>query len=717
MIIRQRNKGLSGRLVRTLLVSLVMGVSTHSLAMDVGRAHLASAPGQPLFVTIPLRGLSAQDLQSLSARVASEQQWVQAGLTPPVPLAGLSVRIVDGPQPNSRVIEVRASNAPSSHVIDVLIDLSSATTSRLVQSSVITRSAPQVTLAGQTYEVMRGDTLIDIARQFPVPGATLYQILWALYQANQRAFISENMNLLRAGASLSIPSAAAVLAIEPGLARAQYLAHVRAFQGSRGRPGASAVSAQANAASRAEQVTQSGGVESTPEVMAASNAVDKVRLSSLERNGNPANASGTSAASSNAIADQQTSQKLALQEEQSRRQELERNVQALKGALAATGAANAPASKSQAGQADTSLAGSSATAATGSSSTSVGDKGVAGGAGRVGAAELTSAPGGSNAASGSTGTVGNGGQTSNGTTAGAGGSTTNGSTTNGSASTATAATGAARSNTDSQTAVSQGTANQGTAGQGGGAGVAASVNNGGAQGQAAGVSSAQSSASVAGGGSAGASGMGATDRDDKTPASAAGSAVGSAAGSAVGSAADSTAGGTSGTTAGNVAGNVSGSTAGVAANSAKAASASDSAAAEAVFTDSPVAQVKQWISDNTLAAGALILAMIALFFAWIMRSSAVRESSSREVNSPQAEAFERKLKDISLDLDDVSKDAAAVPADKTSAASVSTAASTAAPARATDDSRAAGTKNGKSAGSANAKSTSGKSRGSGGGKA
>ncbi len=568
----RRNPGIAEQLTRSLLIGLAMGVSMPALAMDVGRAHLASAPGQPLVVTIALRSLSAQDLESLSARVASEQQWTQAGLTPPVALSGLSVRIVDGPQRNSRVIEFRGSKAASSSVIDVLIDLSSATTSRLVQSSVITRSAPQVTLVGQTYEVMRGDTLIDIARQFPVQGATLYQTLWALYQANQRAFISENMNLLRAGVSLSIPSAASILAIEPAFARAQYLAHVRAFQGSRGRAGSSALPSQTNAATRAEQRTQSGAVEPAPESVAVSNASDKVRLSSVERNGKPANGTHASVSSSQALADQQTSQRLALQEEQSRRQELERNVEALKGALAATGAASTAGLQAgqTAGQASTSPERSSADSTTAASGLGASDP--ASGASRVGAS----------------------------------------------------AQGTEGQNTASRGAVLQSPASQGTDSQsngmaGNGTAAAASANNGNAQPQASGVS-AQSSGSTAGGAVGGAAG--ATNATDSV---------------SVASAAQGT--------------------------------ATQSSTAQATSSDSPVEQVKQWVSDNTLAAGALILALIALFFAWIMRSSAVREASSREARHPQAQAFERKLKDISLDLDDVPAETGEASAGKASSTS------------------------------------------------
>ena len=358
---RQPSGKRSLAMLRVLAVGLAVSLGGPVAAMEIGRAHLASAPGQPLRLTIPLRDLTPQEIQSLSVRVANEQQWAQAGLIPPVPLSGLSARVIDGPEPNSRVIEIRANSAPTSNVVDLLIDVNSATTQRLVQSSVISRAAPPVRLAGQTYDVMRGDTLIDIAQQFPVSGATLYQSLWALYQANPRAFISENMNLLRAGVSLTIPSAAQVLTVDARLARQQYLAHVRAFNASRGRPGTQVIPAApgtATQAAQAEESGTSGQVEQAPPQAPTPPVTDRVRLSSVDpaTSGNNGSASGSNGsgggsgsgsgggsgngsatASANVAADQKRSQELARQEEQSRTETLERNIEALKGAIAAAG--------------------------------------------------------------------------------------------------------------------------------------------------------------------------------------------------------------------------------------------------------------------------------------------------------------------------------------------------------------------------------------------
>ena len=58
------------------------------------------------------------------------------------------------------------------------------------------------------------------SRSNAVPGASIYQMLVALWRANPQAFIQSNMNLLKAGQKLSIPDADAVRSIDPAEARA-----------------------------------------------------------------------------------------------------------------------------------------------------------------------------------------------------------------------------------------------------------------------------------------------------------------------------------------------------------------------------------------------------------------------------------------------------------------------------------------------------------------
>jgi FimV-like protein len=72
-----------------------------------------------------------------------------------------------------------------------------------------------------TYEVRRGDTLFAIARKMKHDGVSRNQMILGLYRANQAVFPGGNINLLAAGAMLTVPDKAAVGAIDPAEADRQ----------------------------------------------------------------------------------------------------------------------------------------------------------------------------------------------------------------------------------------------------------------------------------------------------------------------------------------------------------------------------------------------------------------------------------------------------------------------------------------------------------------
>lgn len=70
--------------------------------------------------------------------------------------------------------------------------------------------------------VVRGDTLFEIATETAGSGVSTQQMMLALLEANRSAFINDNINLVRAGATLRIPGAAEAQA----LTQAQALAEI-----------------------------------------------------------------------------------------------------------------------------------------------------------------------------------------------------------------------------------------------------------------------------------------------------------------------------------------------------------------------------------------------------------------------------------------------------------------------------------------------------------
>ena len=65
--------------------------------------------------------------------------------------------------------------------------------------------------------------------------------------------------------------------------------------------------------------------------------------------------------------------------------------------------------------------------------------------------------------------------------------------------------------------------------------------------------------------------------------------------------------------------------------------------------------MSQWVTDNTTAAIALLLALIALLLAWALRATKAKSSQVEQVQSRAehiATDFNQKLQEIDLSLDD-----------------------------------------------------------------
>jgi FimV-like protein len=94
----------------------------------------------------------------------------------------------------------RAVRAASAQITDVVASRSSSATDR---------SKPD----HRTITVSLGDALWTIAGNYDVVAATRYQKMVAILAANPHAFIDNDINRLKAGATLSLPAAETVLAV------------------------------------------------------------------------------------------------------------------------------------------------------------------------------------------------------------------------------------------------------------------------------------------------------------------------------------------------------------------------------------------------------------------------------------------------------------------------------------------------------------------------
>lgn len=238
-------KPLVGALAAALLIC------STAQAASFGHSRIVSALGQPLRIDIPIKQLSPDDLRTISVSAASASAWIQAGLIPPVDLASLQTRLADGFTAGSKVIQVRSDQPFDKPVADLLLDVRTASGRQRYQVSLLTHANPDAirssgaagSAAGamgnmasagdrasqRTIRVRRNDTMFAIAKRNAVPGVTVYQMMIALQRANPQAFIENNVNLVKEGATLSMPAMSALTAISDREARRIFQQQAQAF--------------------------------------------------------------------------------------------------------------------------------------------------------------------------------------------------------------------------------------------------------------------------------------------------------------------------------------------------------------------------------------------------------------------------------------------------------------------------------------------------------
>jgi pilus assembly protein FimV len=237
---------------RTKLVAALGGVllATSAFMADVanaaglGRLTVNSALGQPLSAEVELTSLQPGEFENLVARVASPEAYTDAKIeyspllrqlrfSPEKRSDGKPVlRITSSAPINEPFLDLLVEmNWPSGRLLreyPILLDpvgfnearvappVASTTPSRVV-STPVPSSAPIVgasspssraTYSGDTYgPVKSGDTLNQIAKSIKPDSVSLEQMLVALYRENKSAFIGDNMNQLKTGQILRVPSA------------------------------------------------------------------------------------------------------------------------------------------------------------------------------------------------------------------------------------------------------------------------------------------------------------------------------------------------------------------------------------------------------------------------------------------------------------------------------------------------------------------------------
>ncbi|WP_405224019.1 FimV/HubP family polar landmark protein [Lentisalinibacter sediminis] len=256
-----------GRLAGATLI-LLLAWSGTAQALGLGDIRLESALNEPFRAQIELLSVTPEELEGLTVQLASTETFRRYGIDRPSFLSGFrfEIRQLSGDRgvvritsrepvtepfvtflaeaiwPRGRLLReytvlldpptfaseeateqaapVRAPAAPAQRSPD-------AGSIRRAQEP---RQAPAGLDAGDTYRVPRNETLWGIAQRVRPSGLTMNQVMVALYENNPEAF-DGNINRLREGAVLRIPSEDAMYGINRSEAVAEVSRQNQAWQG------------------------------------------------------------------------------------------------------------------------------------------------------------------------------------------------------------------------------------------------------------------------------------------------------------------------------------------------------------------------------------------------------------------------------------------------------------------------------------------------------
>jgi pilus assembly protein FimV len=306
------------------------GTAAHALSL--GRLTVQSALGEPLRAEIDIPGITAEEAASLKAGPAQPDAFVAAGLDYNPAMSGLQAtlqRRADGGAylrlSSSRVIsdpfidlileatwsqgrivrdytllldppalrktpaaptlaqsgtspaapKLPAKTAPTAATSDAPKPLAPAVADKPTASRPAA-SAQKPPAASDEVTVQRGDTAGKIANKLRPDGVSLDQMLVAMLRANPDAFINDNLNRIKAGAVLSVPSSDAAQSVSPAEASKLVVAQSKDFNEFRRNLAANAPAAAVASADRKASGTIEAKVD---DKKPASPTPDKLTLS------------------------------------------------------------------------------------------------------------------------------------------------------------------------------------------------------------------------------------------------------------------------------------------------------------------------------------------------------------------------------------------------------------------------------------------------------
>jgi pilus assembly protein FimV len=263
--------------LRWLFSFLVFSIASHAMALQLGRPQIQSRLGEPLKLEVQISELSAQEAQEFQANLASTTVYQAAQINRVGGLDNVAVTLVRKGD-EVYLMQFQGTQAITDSYVDLLIEFRWATgrafhnlgfplgTGQAPETAVATNNdtsspntaplpaqkpaavappprpaplptPPKETVAkteskpkpdsavvkkpGATIEVVKGDTASNLVMTYSSEGdVSLDQLLISLLRNNPKAFVENNVNRLKAGALISLPTEEDAASIDRKQARA-----------------------------------------------------------------------------------------------------------------------------------------------------------------------------------------------------------------------------------------------------------------------------------------------------------------------------------------------------------------------------------------------------------------------------------------------------------------------------------------------------------------
>jgi len=358
------------RLKRTLIAASIGALSLGANAAGLGRITVLSGLGQPLRAEVDIAA-TPEELQNMTARLASAEAFRQAGIDFAPSVSGLRMSIER--RGSGAVVRVSSDRPINEPFVDMLVELNwsagrlireytflldppdlgsnraaapvaspemragvassglAASPRRQPVARAARPAAAPAAGAGRTYMVQPGDTLNRIAAENRPEGVSMEQMLLALFQGNRSAFDADNMNRLQAGKILRIPDAESARQLASDPSRQQVVAHSSDFGRYRQKLAEQAAAMPAKDAPAQQGSGGRIGAKVEDRAPAAAGASDQLKVSKSDEGLKSGSAPGgeKSVARLQALEEDLVSRDKALREANTRLAELEKSIKEL----------------------------------------------------------------------------------------------------------------------------------------------------------------------------------------------------------------------------------------------------------------------------------------------------------------------------------------------------------------------------------------------------